>query len=218
MFRLPGLHRGWVFILSLATTLVFSACGGGQSTSESPTVADETTCSALSPDPTPRILSGDVTTASVVNTFCGTVSIDGQPAPDGTRIRFGLDALSGLERPLCDTTTTSGNRFHVTIQFNVSPYSGGCEPGLYVRVAGRWTNERVEPGDDGAVRTLNLTVTSPPTFYRIGASPDDEGRMYNNGPFCEPTGRPHGYVYEVRDTNGGSLYAVDNLAIAGATV
>ncbi len=198
MVRCTGSHRVCLSLLGLAAALVFLACGADEqesevtaSTTPDPDIAAPATEAACPPprsSPTPRASWGPPSPWSAhTYTYCGTVTIDGQPAPDGSRVRFGVSAHDTSLTPCGDTATLDGG---YQVSFLVYwDWQTGCNGySMYVRAAGRWANEIAYPEQDGLVRRLDLTVTNPPLFFRPDASPSDDARNYSSGPFCDQTG------------------------------
>jgi hypothetical protein len=97
--------------------------------------------------------------------FCGSVTVDGLPAADGTRIRAFVFCNSTDVPPIAEATTSDGGFNTIvpaTIWTQLSPCQGKS---VYFRVGSRWANE-TGSSVEGTTQVLNLTVTDPPLIPR----------------------------------------------------
>lgn len=107
------------------------------------------------------------------NVFEGSVTIDQQPAPDGTLVEAVVDGV------VCDTNVTAAGHYRLTVEVF---QCGGPMDTVTFRVGGRIANETADLVSPLATLTLNLTVgpraISPAQLYGIstGCSGEFPGR------------------------------------------
>ncbi len=164
IFRAMGAVRWSTIIASLVVAV--AACGSADESISGPT---ESLCTIPSLTPTPPEIAVEYSLR--LNEFCGSVTIDGSPAPDGVTVELYVPSFFGCQidtPPLAAVETGHGTYGAVVVGSTESgsvggmPFFGNCAFGVvYFRVAGRWANETVVLAREALTRTLDLTVTTP---------------------------------------------------------
>jgi hypothetical protein len=95
------------------------------------------------------------------NIYCGTVTIDGQPAPDGTLV----EAVA--EGELCASVETQGGLYKLVVPLFLCPQNGGHE--IVFLVAGREAKEKGRLQSPIYSWSLDLTVGVAPTPVKTPA-------------------------------------------------
>jgi hypothetical protein len=152
--------------------------------------------------------------------FCGSVTVDGAPAPDGTGIRLFAFCNSTNVGAVAETAVTDGGydaQVPAAAWSELAPCPGAP---MYFRVGGRWANE-TGSSVAGTTQVVNLSVTDPPLIPRgQAAEPSDPRLIYS--PVCYEgiTERNYlaGRTVEPAEVTTGSRFPIDSLGIEGVTV